>query len=47
MSAQTFRVIDPHGCPRSSYAWLSEAQRYLHDHVRACERALWHIEWVQ
>ena len=40
----SFRVLDPHGCQRAAYAWLSEARRYLHDHVRASERGLWRIE---
>ena len=43
MSAR-YHVIDPHGCQRAAYAWLSEARAYLRDHVRASERGLWRIE---
>jgi len=40
----TWRVVDPHGCVRASYVWLSDARQYLADHVRVAERSLWRIE---
>ena len=43
MSAR-YHVIDPHGCQRAGFCWLSEARRYLATQVRASERGLWRIE---